>query len=211
MGVIYVALSLAAIAAVLVANEIWWRRRTSHSEHHRKLVHMVVGTFVAFWPYYMTWTDIRLISLAFLLVVVLSKALNIFAAIHEVERFSVGEICFALAVGILTFIVHRDWVYAASLMQMSLADGMAAIIGVHYGKKNSYKVLGARKSLAGSAAFFITSFLILVIIGFVAGSSFSIGGLLLIAALSAIVENVAVYGMDNLLLPVVTALILTHL
>ena len=103
----YVILSLALIAILLISNELLWRKKSTHKEHQRKIAHILIGTFAAFFPLYMSWTDIRLISLAFLVVVILSKFLNIFSSIHQVERFTLGEICFALAVGGLTFITKN--------------------------------------------------------------------------------------------------------
>lgn len=207
----YLLLSMAAVGVLLLGNEFWWRHKASHGEHHRKLVHMLVGTFVAFWPFYLSWTDIRIISLAFLLGVALSKGLNIFASIHEVERFSVGEICFALSVGVLTFITHTDWIYAASILLMSLADGAAAIVGLHFGRNNSYKVFGYKKSLAGTGTFFIVSLAILFAAKFMSGSSIALWVIPVASIIATGVENITIYGFDDLFLPVVTAVILTRL
>lgn len=206
----YIFLSLAAIAGLLIANELWWRYRDTHKEHPRKVVHIFVGSFVAFWPLFMSWDAIRLISLAFLGGVVLSKALNIFASIHEVERFSLGEISFALAVGLLTFVTKSDFIYIVSILQMSLADGLAAIIGVHYGKKNSYKVFGHTKSVAGTLTFFICSLAIIIIGRSIVHAQLSWYLVLVTSILATITENIAVWGLDNLLLPVLVALILLH-
>lgn len=211
MTYLYILLSLSAIALILVANESVWRRKSGHKEHYRKAVHMLVGVFVSLWPYYLTWNEIRLVSLAFLVVVAVSKLLNIFGSIHEVERFSIGEISFALAVGLITYVTKTNWIYTAALLQMSLADGIAAIVGVHYGHKNSYKVFGANKSIAGTTAFLVTSMAILSIIDYLAGVQASLLVMLGISILTTLVENVAVYGLDNLLVPLVTALILTRL
>lgn len=206
----YILLSLSAVAVLLVANELRWRRTKVHKEHSRKIVHILVGSFVAFWPYYLSWDQIRVISLAFLVGVGLSKMLNIFASIHEVDRFSVGEVCFALAVGTLTYITRVHWIYTASLLQMSVADGIAAIVGVHYGRKNRYKVFGSTKSLIGTATFFVSSLAILVIAGKLSGAGMAIWLLVAASLIATGVENVAVYGLDDLLLPVIVSVILTR-
>ena len=206
----YVLISLALIGVLLIANEMLWRKKETHKEHQRKIVHILVGSFAAFFPLYMTWTDIRLISLAFLLVVALSKAFNIFGAIHKVERFSLGEVCFALAVGSLTFITNSDWIYTASLLQMSLADGLAAVVGVNLGKSNSYKVFGAVKSVAGTLTCFVVSLLILVIASAVAQAHISFLVLLFASVIAAVVENIGLYGLDNIFLPLAVAFILTR-
>ena len=208
----YALLSLAAIFILLITNELLWRKRSSgqHNEHHRKFIHILVGSFVAFWPYYLSWKDIRYISLAFLIVVGLSKLLNIFTSIHEVERFSVGEICFALAVGLTTFITKTDWIYTAAILQMSIADGMAAIIGIKFGHANSYRVLGAKKSVAGTTAYIVAALFIMTGLRILSGSQLSLLFIVGVALIDAFIENIAVYGLDNLFLPLVTAIILSR-
>ena len=206
----YILLSLLVVALLLIVNEIWWRNKNTHAENPRKIIHIIVGSFIAFWPLYMSWNWIRLISLALLLGIIMSKVLNIFTSIHDVERFTLGEFFFAAAIGGLTFVTKTDWIYTASLLQMSLSDGLAAIIGVHFGQRNSYKVFGSTKSLAGSAAFFITSLAILFIAREIVMVQISDGFIVLISLAATIVENLAVYGLDNLLLPLVTAIMLSH-
>jgi dolichol kinase len=206
----YVFLSVLLVALLLLANEHHWRNKTVHAELPRKVVHIMVGSFIAFWPLYISWNWIRLISLAFILGVIISKSLNIFASIHEVERFSIGEICFALAVGGMTFFTKTDWIYAVALLQMSIADGLAAIVGVHLGKSTRYKIFGATKSLVGSAAFLITSLLILFIASLIIKTNVSFLLIILTALAATIVENLAVYGLDNLFIPLTVILILNH-
>ncbi len=208
----YALLSLAAIFLLLIVNELWWRKRVSrHNEHSRKLIHILVGTFVAFWPYYLSWNEIRYISLAFLIGVGLSKLLNIFTSIHEVERFTVGEICFAIAVGLTTFITKTDWIYTAAILQMSIADGLAAIVGLRFGKTNSYHVFGAKKSVAGTATYVAAALVIMTSLRYVAGSQLSFLFIISVALVDAFIENIAVYGLDNLFLPLVTAIILSRI
>src|SRR5271165_3367094 len=133
----YIILTLLAVLTILLLNEVLWRKKTVHSEFSRKFVHVTVGSFVAFWPFYLTWSQIRLIGLAFLITVVASKVLNIFQAIHSVQRPTWGEAFFALSVILVTYITQNKWIYAAALLQMSLADGLAAVVGIRYGGKYS--------------------------------------------------------------------------
>jgi phytol kinase len=145
-----------------MVSEVWWRKRNVHDELSRKFVHITVGSFVAFWPFFLSWDEIKLLSLAFLAVVAVSRYLNIFQAIHSVQRPTWGELWFAIAVGAIAFTTHNKWIYAAALLQMSLADGLAAVLGVAYGRRHRYQIFGQPKSLIGSLTFFITSILILV-------------------------------------------------
>jgi len=136
---------------LLVIGELWWRKQKLHTEFARKFVHITVGSFVAFWPFFLSWQEIRLLSVAFLVVVGISKYLNVFRAIHTVQRPTWGELFFAMAVGTITFITHDKWIYTTALLQMSLADGFAAVIGTRWGQRFRYIVFGHAKSILGTA------------------------------------------------------------
>lgn len=203
-------LTVLAVFLFLLASEFWWRRHIKHSEFSRKAVHITVGSFVALWPFYLDWNQIRLLSVGFLVVVGISKYFRLFRAIHSVQRPTMGELYFALAAGAVTYMTHNKWIYMTSLLQMSLADGFAAVMGVRYGRQ-SYLVFGHRKSLIGTVTFFVTSWLILAAYTLLTpahlGPVFMVGA----AALAAIVENLAVAGLDNLLVPVMVAwLLVSH-
>lgn len=202
------------VFVLLVLSEVGWRWGYMTNEVGRKFVHITVGSFVAFWPFFLSWNQIRLLSLAFLVVVIISKYLHVFRAIHSVQRPTYGEFYFAIVVGLLTFVTKSKGIYAASLLQMSLADGMAAIVGVEYGLKKHrghYKVLlGHSKTIIGTATFFVVSLAILI--GYGTDSTHLSWFLAPVLAFGAmIVENLAVAGLDNLLVPLLLAVVLTHL
>src|SRR5665213_2636370 len=159
---LFLILTMLAVFVILVCNELWWRARVVHSEFSRKFVHITVGSFVAAWPFFLSWHEIEGLSLAFLVVVSASKFLKVFQAIHSVQRPTWGELFFAVSVGMVALITHNKWIYAAALLQMALADGMAAIIGVQYGNRQKYLVFGHPKSVAGTLTFFIVSIAILL-------------------------------------------------
>lgn len=196
---------------VLCFAEFGWRRGWLRNEFGRKFVHITVGSFVAFWPLFLTWNQIFFLSAAFVAVVGLSKYLGIFKAIHSVQRPTWGEIFFALSVGLLALLTQNGWMYMAALLHMSLADGLAAIIGTQYGKRNRYSVLGHTKSIAGSGTFFMISLIILV--GYSVGTDTPIGvfALLGTSLVATILENTSTRGLDNITVPVWIAIVLSSL
>lgn len=202
-----VIIPIAIVFILLVINEIWWRRVKRHSELSRKLVHILVGSFVAFWPYIMSVNYIRVISILFLLTVFASIKFNIFKSIHSVARDSLGEIYFALSVGLITFLNPSHLVYTIALLNMSLADGLAALVGTYYGMNRKYKVYGRTKTVLGSLTFFIVALLLILVFIDKTGHTFNLWYVALAAGLT-LVENLAPVGMDNLLVPLVTALFL---
>lgn len=199
-------LSLLVTLVLLMGNEWWWRGRV-HGETSRKSVHIVVGTFVAFWPLFMSWTQIAIISVAFVAVVLLSRKHNIFPSIHTVDRVTWGEVFFGLAVGATALLTPQPAIFTIAILHMSLADGLAAIIGIKYGKSNTYRVLGAVKSRLGTLTFFVVSLLLLLT--FSVQQSTPLGLWLPVLALGAtVLENFGVRGTDNLFIPVFIALAL---
>lgn len=124
------------------------------------------------------------------------------------QRLTWGEFFFAAAVGLVTLVTHDKYIYAAALLQMSLADGLAAVIGVRYGLRNRYSVFGRTKSIAGTLTFFIVSLAILLALGHwdIAAHSFSY--VLVISLLATALENLAPDGLDNLAVPLLVAFML---
>lgn len=204
-------ITVLVVFALLCFSEVWWRSTKVHSEISRKFVHITVGSFVAFWPFFLTWREIELLSLAFLIVVSLSKYLHILNAIHSVQRPTWGEIFFALAVGAVALITHNKWIYMTALLQMSLADGLAAIIGMRYGKRQTYLIFGQVKSVIGSLTFFIVSFLTLLSYIHFSGSHLNLLDMLGLAVGASFIENLGVMGLDNLFVPILIAVSLTLL
>lgn len=202
-------LAVLGVFLILVFAEYLSRYRGVHSELTRKLVHVLVGMFVAFWPFFLSWRQIQMISVAFLVVVIISIWLNVFRSIHAVERNVVGELLFAMAIGILAFLSVNEWVFMAAVLHLSLADGMAAVVGLLWGDKNRYKMFGRVKSVAGSLAFFLTSMAIVAVYLIFSDASYSVAALLWLPLAATIAENVAVSGADNLVVPLLVALFLT--
>ena len=191
---------LLGLATLLVAEfgfkKHWWR-----GEGARKLVHIVVGCQVAVWPLYLDWNEIRMISIVLAIGFVVSMRLKKFQSIGSVARLSYGEILFTLIIGGLTLVTDSPSIYAAAILHLSLADGMAALMGLRYGRMTGYTVFGARKSLVGTLAFFVVSMTILTAYAVIAPVGLSIPQIVLGSAIAAGLENIGVLGLDNLLVP----------
>jgi len=194
---------------ILIYAEWLSRAKQIHAELTRKLVHVAVGTFVAFWPFFLSWRWIEVLSIAFFIVISVSIRWNVFRSIHAVKRNMNGELLFAIVIGLLAAISTNKWVFTASMLHLSIADGLAAVIGLGWGDTNSYKVFGKTKSIAGSAAFFVCSLMILFAYWMFAGSSTSLLTVLWLPLVATATENLAVNGTDNLVMPMVIALVLT--
>jgi len=170
-----------------------------------------VGTFVATWPFLMSLRAVQLISLAFIAVILVSRQFGIFRAIHSTRRKVWGELFFAISIGLLPFISSSRLVFAAAVLHMSLADGLAGLIGTRYGGRTRFVVFDQPKSVIGSLAFAGMSYAI--ILGFFKASP--IVGLtdvnwlvVIVPLLATLLETASVKGSDNILVPVIVALVL---
>jgi phytol kinase len=200
-----IAATILVVFLLLLIGELWWRKQKLNTEFTRKFVHITVGTFVAFWPFFLSWQEIRLLSVAFLVAVGISKYLKVFRAIHTVQRPTWGELFFALAVGLITFITQDKWIYATALLQMSLADGFAAVIGTRFGQRFRYIVFGHAKSILGTFTFLVVSAAILVGFSHFGGQELTLIFIMDLAVVASLIENIGVAGLDNLLVPLVVS------
>jgi len=208
-GMIATLAAILVVFCILALAEYLSRTTSIHTELTRKLVHMSVGTFVAFWPFFLSWGIIETISLLFLFVVLLSIRLNIFRSIHAVQRNNTGEILFAMAIGGMALISSSKWIFTAAMLNLAIGDGMAAIVGTLYGDNNQYKVFKHTKSRAGSIAFFVCSELILIIYAVFGHGHIAFLDYVWMPLLATAAENLAVNGTDNIAVPVIVALMLS--
>lgn len=208
MGLI---IALAGVVAILAVSELLWRTSTIRGENARKFVHIVVGTYVAFWPYFMSWREIQIMSLAFFIVVLVSLKMNIFRAIHNVKRKTWGELCFPIGIGLSALIMPAPIVFTAAILHLSLADGLAAVVGKKYGIIHQYSVRNYTKTLAGTLVFFVISLLIVTGTILVSGVTVTwplVPLLIWLPVAATAIENISVAGTDNIFVPLLVILIL---
>lgn len=208
---IFTLIAVAPLFVLLVLSELLWRAKILRGEPARKSLHIIIGSYVAAWPFFLTAQHIEVLSLALFVGVAVSHKLKIFHAILDVRRRSWGDLFYAIGIGLTALISQSPWVFAAAILHMSLGDGLAGLVGSKWGKKTKYKVLGQAKSLAGSGAFMLTSIVILAII--VPGPMHLSLGLLaiLLPLMATLAENLGAHGSDNILVPAVVALTLNTL
>jgi phytol kinase len=202
---------LASIFVLLLLVEVWRRERKLHPEVWRKLIHITVGSVVAFWPFVMSFGWIQFVSCVLLCGVIVSRHLGIFGGVHNVERQTWGDVLFPIGIGVTAIITHEPWVFAAAILHMAVADGFAGLIGSLYGRRGRYAVAGHHKSVLGTVVFGGCSVLILLLANHYGALGLSGAEITAIAAGAMLVENLAPWGSDNLLIPVFVSVVLTKI
>lgn len=209
-------LAAAGIALILIASEIAWKRARIYDELARKFVHISSGIFIAFLPFWVEYRWIMVLAVGFVIANIINRYTNFFHAIHAVKRKSWGDVLFGVGVFIVAFFEPNPWFFTASILQVSLADGLAAVAGVTYGRSHGrYYLFGQPKSVVGSAIFLVTSFSILtglLLVDSYFADPFSLWPMVVMLPLLLVsLENLAVYGTDNVVLPVATLAVLSLL
>lgn len=197
---IHAFLAALIIGLILIISEVLWRRLKIRGEIARKFVHIIAGTYIAFLPFWIGYGWMSMLALGFIAANLLNRYTPIFHAIHAVSRRSWGDLFFGVGILIVSLLRPNKWLFAGAILQVALADGFAAIVGLRYSKK-MYYVLGHPKSIIGTCTYFVISMLIVLLT--VSAGNLHISGMVypVVPALMAALENVSGYGTDNAILP----------
>ncbi len=203
--------TLTFVFATLLLNEYLWKKKILKGEGSRKFMHILIGSFGAFWPFFMTWRQIQFVAFLAVVFIIFMRFSGIFHSVYSVRRKSWGDLVAPATIGLLATLQPSKLVFTAAVLHIALADGLAAVIGTRYGSKNTYKVLWNKKSVIGTATFIVMSFNILVwlfVRGEVGFTPISLPALFIIPFVSAYIENIAPWGSDNLFVPLTVVALL---
>jgi phytol kinase len=188
------------------------RTTTVSTEITRKIVHIGAGHVIllAWWLNTPTWMGL-VASAIFSGVALFSYRYPILPGINGVGRRSLGTFFYAVSIGLLTALfwpIGQPQYAALGILVMTWGDGLAALVGQNFGR-HPYKVLGNQKSWEGSLTMAIASFIVcLLILGFTAGFTGTVWGIAAVVAIFAtLLETLSFYGLDNLVVPVGSALL----
>lgn len=203
---------LAGIFALLVADELLGVYKILKGEYRRKFLHISAGTFIAFWPWLISWHWIEISAVLMIAFMVANRYIPLFNYHGWIGRARSGDIFFGLAIFVAAFIAHNKVFFALAILQVAVADGLAAVAGISSGKNWDYKVFGSKKTVIGSMIFWIASACIFGAGLLAAHDVFSFQDyymmLLLLPPLLTLLENVSIFGLDNLVIPIATIVIL---
>ncbi len=217
-------LVVGTLVGLLLGLRLWQCHRTPHPELVRKLLHISMGTITLGFPWLFdeAWPVVVLgvLSVGGMVSLRLVKGLrgSLGSVVSGVERTSLGEVYFPVAVGVLFLLYlygdgplpERRILYCVPILLLTLADALAALIGVHYGSWH-YATADGRKSTEGSLAFFICAFFCVhvpLLVFTDTGRSETLLIALLLAWLATMFEAISWAGLDNLILPLVSYLLL---
>ncbi len=178
------------------------------SEDSRKIVHVSSLLTVCTWPFFLENYGIYIICILFILINIYTKKAGMFKAVHTVSRATIGAEILPVGIMISTFFFlpenRTSFIYG--ILIVCFSDLMAELVGKKL-KFYEYKIFGQKKSLGGSIAFFISTFLITSGMLIYLGTDIIISHVMIISVLLCLVEAVHTFGLDNFTLPVVSSIV----
>ncbi len=164
--ILYLSAAFSALFAIAEALYRWWG---VPAEYTRKLVHAGTGLLTLLFPILLSshWQVLFLCG-SFALILLVTQRTGMLPSIHAIRRTSHGSICYPTVVYFVFW--AYEWVAAHGtgtvpallyfyipILIMALCDPMAALIGRKW-PVWKFRVGAGTKSLAGSAAFFMSAF-----------------------------------------------------
>jgi phytol kinase len=210
----WVQIGLAGAWLVLVGlvAEACYRFTNVGSEVVRKIVHIGAGNVIvlAWWLRIPGWVGIAA-SVLFSGITLLSYYVPILPGINGIGRKSLGTFFYAVSIGLLVsyfWPMGKPYYAVIGILIMTWGDGLAALIGQRFGK-HRYVLWGMEKSWEGSltmalVSLIVTSLVLLVVQGPVWQTWVTA---LVVAIAATILEAFSQFGIDNLTVPLGSALV----
>ncbi len=213
---------LFGLLALLIFNELVYRRLNLKGEITRKFAHFTATLSTITFPYLFTdhWYVLAL-ALFFFLVLLLSRHNTYLKSIHDIDRISMGS--YLLPVSIyLTFLIsfklNDPFLFILPMLILAICDPVAGILGINLQQYNhririfKWKL---KKTWLGSLSFFVFCLLISVLALYFHYNELdaaNFGLSVLIAVTGTLAEMFSYKGSDNLFIPlsVLAVLLIFH-
>lgn len=198
---------LAGVLVLLITGELLKQKKLLTGDLLRQVLHIAIGSFVAFWPWLIDLSTIAAIGIGLLAVVILNYRYKLVDLYSGVNRQTYGDIFYALAVIFTALLADKEIFFTLAILTMAIGDGLANIIGQRYGMHMRYKVFGHTKTFYGSMVIWLSALCVLGAGLLFANEmiDYSKYGILLLVVppILVVVENAAVWGLDNFIVPLI--------
>ena len=201
------ALILLYIFSIFLISIIYKKFTEDNKEALRKIIHIGMGPLIPIAQYLQIDQKSALTFTAIIAILIfLNYSYKFFPSIEDVDRKSFGTLFYCISLFILIFFFWEKDPYAlmAGFFIMTFGDGLAGLIGKNLKSKN-WIFFKQKKSFFGTATMFLTSLLVVCSLAYIQKYNFNIN-LLMIAFIATTLEQFSVIGIDNLLVPIASAI-----
>ena len=201
------ALILLYIFSIFLISIIYKKFTENNKEALRKIIHIGMGPLIPIAQYLQIDQNSALTFTGIISILIfLNYSYKFFPSIEDVDRKSFGTLFYCISLFILIFFFWEKDPYAlmAGFFIMTFGDGLAGLIGKNLKSKN-WIFFKQKKSFFGTATMFLTSLLVVCSLAYIQKYNFNIN-LLMIAFIATTLEQFSVIGIDNLLVPIASAI-----
>ena len=181
--------------------------RPNNKELLRKIIHIGIGPLIPIAKILEINQSIAQYSAALIsLLVLVNYVYRLFPVIEDIDRKSFGTLFYCLSLFILISIYwDKDPLSLfVGVFIMTFGDGLAGLLGKNFKSKN-WIIFNQKKSLIGTTTMFLVSLIITVLLAYFGNYEISFF-LPVIALLATTIEQFSIGGIDNLFVPIVSAI-----
>lgn len=192
---------------------VWLTRYPwANAEIIRKVVHIGSGNVILLaWFFDIpAWVGIAA-SIVFSAIALLSYSFPILPGINGIGRQSWGTFFYSVSIGLLIALfwpLHQPYYAALGILIMTWGDALAALVGQNFGTR-PYSLGTIQKTWEGTTTMFAVSYLICVVILLPVYGNVSLIWIssAIVALFATILEAFSRFGIDNLTVPLGSAIL----
>ena len=195
------------IFLIFLLSSIFQKDSPNKNELKRKIIHIGIGPLIPIAKFLKIDQNSALFFTGIILLLVLiNYTFKIFPTIEDVERKSYGTLFYCLSLFILISLFWDKDPYSliTGFFIMTFGDGLAGLVGKTFNSR-SWFILRQKKSLIGTLTMFLTSLIIVSSLGYAKQNSLNFN-YFTIAFIATLLEQVSFLGIDNLIVPILSAL-----
>ena len=192
---------LSSILLILV--EVLKRKSFISNDLSRRLAHIGAGAINIVAPLFVSHVAIIIVNVLFAGLLLVGRNTDYFSSIQTTNRKTYGDVYFPLGIIVAAVVLLPDNVTAFQygVAIMGLSDALAGFVGERWGRK-AVSIFNNRKTLLGALVFYVSS----LVITFILVPQF-LPVVFILPLILTIVEFFLVFGLDNLILPIVAGLL----
>ena len=202
-----IALICIYIVSIFFLSWIFQKYKPNNNELKRKIIHIGIGPLIPIAKFLEIDQNSALFFTGIIsLLVLINYIFKIIPTIEDVERKSYGTLFYCLSLFILIFIFWDKDPYSliTGFFIMTFGDGLAGLLGKTFNSR-SWFFLRQKKSLIGTLTMFLTSLIIVSSLGYATQNSLNLN-YFTIAFIATLLEQVSFLGIDNFIVPILSAL-----
>tara|TARA_A100001234_G_scaffold214659_1_gene218490 strand:- start:93 stop:737 length:645 start_codon:yes stop_codon:yes gene_type:complete len=195
------------IFSIFFLSWIFQKYKPNNNELKRKIIHIGIGPLIPIAKFLEIDQNSALFFTGIIsLLVLINYIFKIIPTIEDVERKSYGTLFYCLSLFILIYLFWDKDPYSliTGFFIMTFGDGLAGLLGKTF-KSRSWFFLKQKKSLIGTLTMFLTSLIIVSSLGYAKQNSLNLD-YFTIAFIATLLEQISFLGIDNFIVPILSAL-----